>query len=190
MGHNIRYEDYKLDVDKKKVQASWDEYVQHEDWQEGASGLPMPIRWVDSIFESYDDARKYIEREDERTWYNCMAVKYKEYKRNPNSKAILDLDKRIKDQYDNIEKIKKEASIKNRTSKYIGCPACGSSLSSEHLHGEKCPLCGNDLRSPTNLNRIANANRKYNDLLTKRAEQIKKDNKPEIRWLVKIEYHT
>ena len=45
MGHEIRYADYAENVNQKKVQDDWNNYVAHEDWQEGASGA-SPIRWI------------------------------------------------------------------------------------------------------------------------------------------------
>ena len=201
MGHNIRYEDYSLTVDKAKVQKSWDEYVRHEDWGEGASGLPNSIRWLDRTFDTYEDAQRFIEKEDERIWYNCMAVKYKAVRYDAlrasrQSKKEADLDAAIMAQTDNIFKLEKASSIQNRTSEYIGCEKCGSRLKRTLLRGEHCPLCGTDLRSKTNLDRMANARAKYEELIKKRdAEEKKridalKKASGEIRWLVKIEYHT
>ena len=48
MSHNIRYAEYPENVNRKKVQANWDNHVRHEDWQEGANGLPGQIRWIES----------------------------------------------------------------------------------------------------------------------------------------------
>lgn len=58
MSHNIKYFEYKEDVDRRKVQAELDNYVAHEDWQEGCSGLSSPIRWIEScgVLGSYEDA--------------------------------------------------------------------------------------------------------------------------------------
>ena len=76
--HNIRYERYENSVSRKKVQKSWDLYVAEEDYQEGACGLPNPIRWIETpVLKNYDEARKYIEDHD-RNWYDCLAVRYKE----------------------------------------------------------------------------------------------------------------
>ena len=131
MGHNIMHEDYPLNVDKNRVQESWDEYVRHADWGEGASGLPNPIRWIDRTFDNYEAARAFIEKEDEHHWYNCMAVKYKAVKydslrQSKRSKKEEELTAAIKAQMDNLNKIEKAASIQNRTSEYIGCEKCGS----------------------------------------------------------------
>lgn len=201
MSHNISHYTYSLNVNKREVEEEMNELVRHEDWQEGASGLPNPIRWVDRTFNTRDEAEAYIENEDRKHWYNCMAVKYKTVKhdalrQSKQSKKEEELTAAIKAQMDNLNKIEKGASVQNRTSEYIGCEKCGSKLKRTLLKTERCPLCGNDLRSKTNLDRMANARAKYNELIQKRdAEEKKrieslKKTAGEIRWLVKIEYHT
>lgn len=78
MAHNIKYFEYKEDVDRKKVQANLDNYVAHEDWEEGCSGLDSPIRWIENcgVFDSYDEALEYIKSHD-KGWYDSLAVRYK-----------------------------------------------------------------------------------------------------------------
>lgn len=39
--------------------------------------------------------------------------------------------------------------VRRRKSMYIGCKGCGSRLRVELLDGNRCPLCGEDLRSKT-----------------------------------------
>lgn len=201
MSHNVRYYDYKVNVNKSEVQEELDDYVRHADWEEGASGLPNPIRWVDRTFNSYEEAKAFIEREDRNRWYNCMAVKYRTVKsdalrQSKQSKKEAELTARIKEQMDRLNKLTELSSIQNRTSEYIGCEKCGSKLKRELLKGECCPLCRNDLRSKTNLERMANARARADALRDerdaeekKRIESLKKSS-GEIRWLVKIEYHT
>ena len=52
MGHNIHYATYPENINKQVVQYEWDEYAAHEDWQEGCSGLPGKIRWIDHICDT------------------------------------------------------------------------------------------------------------------------------------------
>lgn len=59
MGHEIRYADYAENVNPKKVQDDWNNYVAHEDWQEGASGA-SPIRWINQTCDSYEAAENFI----------------------------------------------------------------------------------------------------------------------------------
>ena len=78
--HNIEYSSYPLNVNRKEVKRQWDEVVSHEDWREGASSLPNPIRWIeDGISNSYDEAEERIKKID-NGWYDQIAVKYKNYK--------------------------------------------------------------------------------------------------------------
>ena len=77
MAHNIRYLDYHCSVSKKAVQKSLDNYVAHEDYDEGAVGLPNPIRWIDHLCKNSDEAYEYIESHD-RGWYDSLAVQYKQ----------------------------------------------------------------------------------------------------------------
>lgn len=45
-----------------------------------------------------------------------------------------------------------------RTSEYIGCKKCGSKLSSKYLTSNYCPLCKEDLRSATIIERLKKLN--------------------------------
>ena len=79
-----------------------------------------------------------------------------------------------------FEKYIKAHSIHKRTSKYVGCPECGSRLNLGYIRGEKCPLCGTDLRPESSIEKI-----KWHD---KKASECAKKYKQEF-WLAKIEYH-
>ena len=78
MAHNIKYFEYKEDVDRKKVQTNLDNYVAHEDFEEGCSGLNSPIRWIENcgVLNSYEEALEYIKSHD-KGWYDSLAVRYK-----------------------------------------------------------------------------------------------------------------
>ena len=58
MSHNIRYYTYGEKVDKKKVESDLSAFVAAEDWQEGCCGLPQPIRWLNVICNSQEEAEK------------------------------------------------------------------------------------------------------------------------------------
>ena len=190
--HNIHHATYELNVNKKKVQAYWDDFAAHEDREEGCSGLGRPIRWIDVLLDDYDKAMQYIESHD-NGWYDQLAVKYKEYPKGKRTKSIDELYRRKKEGEERLAKTIESSKIQHRTSEKIGCPKCGSSLALKYLRGQNCPLCSEDLRSPTNLDRIAKARENINNLsklIRETEEKESKKNKPEIRWLVKVEYHT
>lgn len=194
MSHNIKYADYPENCNKAKVEKDWNTYVAHEDWQEGASGLPSPIRWIDQVCDSYEDAHRYIEEHD-KGWYDQLAVKYRHYPTLVKTKKLLDLEQRStalsKKLYDEECKVR----TKEMKSAYVSCKKCGSKLSTEFLNSNFCPLCHNDLRSPTTLNSIKRLKEQAKAVKKAADEEYRKccekqKKKAEIRWLVKVEYHT
>lgn len=64
----------------------------------------------------------------------------------------------------------------SRKSKYVTCEQCGSKLNVECLRLKRtcaCPLCRNDLRSETVLNRIKAYDEKIKELRGKYAKEMK-----------------
>lgn len=185
--HNIEFYDYKESVDKKEVYADLNDYVEHQTWAEGGSGLEG-IRWNDTVCESYEAAKEWIKKHD-RGWYDQLAVKY----RSPvheKSKKLEELDQKIKEAYDIYNKRNSAIYVKTRTSEFIGCGHCKSRLASQYLRTNFCPICRTDLRPDTMLKAIAAAKNKWENAQKTKRDYVDKHNKKETRWLVKIEYHT
>ena len=76
MAHNIRHLDYHCSRSQREIQKRLDNFVACEDYEEGAVGLPNPIRWIDRVCKNREEAEEYIKSHD-RGWYDCLAVKYK-----------------------------------------------------------------------------------------------------------------
>lgn len=187
--HNIEYYDYKEDVDKRKVFDVLNDYVERRTWEEGGGGIGR-IRWNEVLCENYDEAQKWIESHDSG-WYDCLAVKFKSpIQEKEKSAKLKELDAKIKETYEIYDQRSSVLYPKTRTSEYIGCAACGSRLASKHLCSNKCPVCHADLRPETMLKSIATAKAKWDKAQEARKEYVAKHSKKEIRWLVKIEYHT
>ncbi len=189
--HNIHTEDYPLKVNRASVQKHWDRVAAYEDRGEGCCGLGSDIRWLENqpVCESYEDAQKLIEKLD-NGWYDQLAVRYKEYKPN-TTKRYADMKKRLqmaKQEY-TMKAERQHYSPSTVTSAFVGCKECKSSISVKHLHSNRCPVCGADLRPKSTLQNIENARKKIDDLRKALADEEKKG-KYEVRWLVKIEYHT
>lgn len=188
MSHNICHRIYPEKVNKKNVQEEWDEYVRMEDWQEGASGLVNPIRWIDKIYATEEEAHKAIEEMD-RGWYDQLAVKFY----NPitfSNKKTEELHTVTSDAYKEYTKRNTELYANTITSALITCKGCNSKLAREYLKSNHCPVCRAELRPEHMLKRIAAAERKYQTALKNEKEYTLKHAKKEICWLVKIEYHT
>ena len=77
MAHNIRHFDYHCSRSQRQIQKRLDNFVACADYEEGAVGLPQPIRWIDRVCKNREEAEEYIESHD-RGWYDCLAVKYKQ----------------------------------------------------------------------------------------------------------------
>lgn len=187
--HNIEHYDYPEKVNKKTVQSELNDYVSYETRGEGGGGID-PIRWNDVVCKSYDDAIKWIESHD-KGWYDCLAVKYEE-----PIKSLTKSAKEAELEQKELEARKLYGDRSNalyprtRTSEFIGCSKCGSRLANKYLNSNFCPVCRADLRPETTLNSIRAAKDKW-----ERAKNALKDyqmnhGRKEVRWLVKIEYHT
>ena len=191
--HNIEHYNYPVDANKANIEKELNEYVSVETRFEGGSGLPSKIRWLNHTCESCDEALEYIESND-RKWYDQLAVMYKEYP------AVVKTTKRMTDLKNQIAKVRGEISayeiehsVRNFKAEYVGCPHCGSKIKRELLKRDWCPVCGEDMRSKTTLDTLKRMGvklRTYERKLDEEAEKEARKNKPEIRWLVKIEYHT
>lgn len=191
MSHNIEYGIYKENINKDKVQKEWDNYVRIADRAEGASGLGKAIRWAEGVapLNSEEDAYDWVKSHD-KGWYDQLAVRFYDVEA-VNTAKLDELRKKCSD-------AQKKWAVKNnvlvrdtRTSAYIGCAKCGSKLSRVHLNRNRCPLCGEDLRSATELKALDNLSKKIDTLKEQaRKEEAKQKKKAPVKWLVKIEYHT
>ena len=76
MAHNVKYFEFHCSRSKKQIEDKLNHFVAMADWEEGASGLPSPIRWLNQVFKTYEEAEEYIKRHD-RGWYDCLAVQFK-----------------------------------------------------------------------------------------------------------------
>lgn len=190
MSHNIRYASYPEKVNKNAVQKDWDHYVRMEDWQEGASGLPNPIRWIENpVYRSREDAEEAISKLD-KGWYDQLAVKYYENiprKTDSKLKELEDARTEAMKEYDKRSTTVYPATLQ---ANLITCKKCGSKLAKSYLKYNHCPLCSEDLRPDHILKSIAAAKAKYDRRIKEVEDYKKKHSNKNICWLVKIEYHT
>lgn len=202
MGHEIKYFTYKgndTDAFKRDIERQLNEYVAARCIEEGAGGLLHPIRWIDKLFDSHDEAMDYIKAIDNVCNYDQIAVKYRVVEQpKKQSAALTKLFERQKKATAELEECWAKDSIKNSNTEYIGCTKCGSRLKRELIRGEYCPLCHTDLRRKTALEKINKCERKLADIHEKIAVQKEQEYraalasgkaKVDVNWLVKIEFH-
>lgn len=202
MGHNIMHRTCKdTDAARKYLEAELNEYVSHATWQEGGSGLDRPIRWIkERICDSREEAEKYIDEHD-RGWYDQLAVRYRDYsKQHLTSKTLETLTERAQRLGKRYYELQDKVHYEGIKSKLISCRNCESKLASSYCgktagFKNECPVCGADLRPESTLKLIEAAKKNADKAAKDKKAEIKKlqekaKKRAEIKWLVKVEYHT
>lgn len=195
MSHITKHFTFPEDCDKASVQAKCNHLAEMDDWQEGCSGVSS-IRWLGHILcNSYEEAEEEVKKQD-RGWYDCLAVRYRENEPTKSSKSTQNASERVNEAQKayNSLKIKVESDFATCKSEFIGCKSCGSKLNRKLLKTPACPLCGQSLLSPTALDRLEKAKERIKKAQIALSDSAEKDEKKrkktgKIRWLVKIEYH-
>lgn len=188
--HNIEYRTYAENVNRDWVQKELDHYVAVADYQEDCTGLGKAIRWLDGIAICGDRqmAETVIEQND-RGWYDCLAVKYLEPVRSFNDKKLEQLQQKRRDALDAYHK-KDAVWVRGLKAEYVGCRKCGSKMKREYIRTNRCPLCGSDLRPESTLKAVEVAKTKADKAVGACEAYVNTKAKKEVKWLVKIEYHT
>lgn len=191
MGHNIEHYTYSLKKSKESIQKELDAYARKATWQEGGNDLGQNIRFYDKVMPDYDSAVEFLEQND-RGWYDQLAVKYKEMPRGKSTKKLDELKEKLKVAYSDYEKANTHVVAKDFKSEFIGCKNCGSKINREYIRSNNCPVCHADMRSDTTQKRLESMRAKVNKLRNDIKEEEKKlaEKHGQICWLVKIEYHT
>ena len=150
--------------------------------------------WHDgTVYACRQDAEDAIERMD-KGFYDDHAVLFYDVDSLKPTAVMKDIQRR----QDETEK-KREALIAyshtwaGRKSKYVSCEHCGSKLNVECLRSMRtctCPLCRNDLRSESVINRIKSYDEKIKEMRGKYVKEMKKlKAKAAVKWMVKMEVH-
>lgn len=182
MSHEIKKITYPESRTLKHIAEDVIDYVRNHGDRYGTDCVRMPTA---RIFDDYEAAEEYIRTVD-NGWYDGIAVKF--YSGTKDSAKITEYREKIEDVKLKKEEFVRAHSVKAQKAAYIGCTSCGSKLNKEKLKGERCPLCGTDLRAPSTIERIDSFDRRLKELNEKIANEQRKKNAT-IKWLVKFEYH-
>lgn len=196
MGHNIRFETYQESCDRKAIQKEWDSVVSHEDYQEGATSLDPPIRWIENpILDSYEEAKEFIRKKD-KGWYDSLAVRFRYYDLDANkpSQRMEYLHNKLTTLQHKLRDREEKLFCANRTAEFVSCPHCHSKLARKYLTKNYCPVCSGDMRTKTELEAINRLKEQIQYTQKLLEEESKRPHKKKgdyvVRWLVKVEYHT
>ena len=198
MGHAIAMLTFEENMSKSKIQERCDNWGNSncniEERGYALQGLGYSINFTSRIFNSYNEAYDYLDTTTGN--YRQTAVKYKVYPKVEPSSTILDLERRIKEYKNRIAELNKPhyANVKQAT---VKCKKCGSSLSTSYCgktYYNQCPICKEDLRPESTLQKIEQYNNTIKELEQKRVDEIKKQNmknesKVTYRWMACCEVH-
>ena len=191
MSHNIQYFTYTERKSLTAIQNELNDYVKKATWREGGHGLDGNIRFIDKVMPDYQAASDFISQND-KGWYDCLAVKYKEVPRGKSTKKLEELHERLKVADKEYTQLNNYVAAKDFKSEFIGCKNCGSKINREYIKSNACPVCRADMRSETTQKRLeamrAKVNKLRNDIKDEERKLAEKHG--QICWLVKIEYHT
>lgn len=184
--HEIRYLSYDAKLSRKEIEDAANRIA--EESSDDRCGLYHSIRWIDKVCDSYYAAKEVIESND-RGAYDQLAVKYYANSHFTDAKR-KQLEEKLSETYKELQEIMTASYPKTLASSFIGCKECGSRLSTKHLKGNFCPVCGNDLRPEYIQKKIVAARNRWKSAEGKLRDYIDKHSKKTIKWFVKIEYHT
>lgn len=137
------------------------------------------IKLLDNtIYGDVDQARDHINDKYD-SWsrkYN-VAVAFKDTSKAKSTIKIINLEQRIDKEREKLDSYKNAHSVNNYKAKLVGCPKCGSKINKDYVHRDRCPLCGQDLRSRTTIKTINRYNSKIKELEKQVKEEKSKQNK-------------
>lgn len=193
MGREIMTYEYDVNTDKDII-----EYEANQDAIHNGDYRKKLMRKIEyhntPVYNSYEEAMDAINKINDGDYHN-IAVRFNRYKFRKPTKKIENLKERIEKARESIVDYKKENSIKNRKSKFIGCTKCESRINKDYFSDyrwNECPLCEEDLSSNTIKKTLENRYNRVNEMeleLKKEVDKNNKKGKPTEKWLVKTEYH-
>jgi len=123
--------------------------------QEGYSGDFQTVSEIKDhthkVFNSYNDAQDYCLDHAEK-WSYAIAVYYR-IKSNKTNNKLDRFQERLTNELTLLSGI--DSGLPIAKSLTIGCKSCKSNVTRSYIKGVICPVCKNDLRSTTAINRVA-----------------------------------
>ena len=115
------------------------------------------------------------------------AVKYK-IGIEPSAKMVS-LEKRLREKEERLRVYTAEQNEKKFQGDFVSCPHCKSRMNRDFVHPPLCPLCGEDMRSPTAVKTIASLTEAVAELSKRYEDEARKYNSKFTggeRWIVRL----
>lgn len=145
------------------------------------------IWWKNSPFDDFDQAKQYLDDNFSKLKYFYqdehfqIAVIFKEIKANEETiSKTIQFNKILNEYYD--------YSKMRFTPKTFTCFNCESSINKDYFIGNKCPVCGTNLKNL--IETSTEEMRAKVDKAKKEFEEVKNNPKNyNLKWLIMFEYH-
>ncbi len=134
---------------EKDVMGDFYDTVQHE-VPAGLAGMQKCV-CVGTV-SSIEEAKRLINQKEVESGMTYVKVVTKSV-----PKTTQDIEQRLRKEEQKLVDYTKKNNCYDRKSSTIGCKNCGSSLATKYMAAQKlnkCPLCGNELRSDTVMKTI------------------------------------
>lgn len=131
-----------------------------------------------TVYNDVDSARNFIQSKYS-VWkrkYSAV-VAFKDTSKAKTTSKIINLEQRIEKEKEKLDNYKNAHSVNNYKAKLVGCPKCGSKINKDYIRGDRCPLCGQDLRSITTIETIKRYRLKIKELEKQVKEEKSKQSK-------------
>lgn len=201
MGHACCVLTFEPSDTKEKIRSECDDWananVDHGEVGWGYCGLDR-IKWTDLVFDNEKLAREYLNNTFGR--YDETAVRFRKYVDLKPTKRYETLKERVPAARARLRELEETPHYMGVTVKTIKCKKCGSSLSTAYcgtkmgMYRNHCPVCREDLRPASKLERIAKARESLNEIeksLREERDAMEKKarNKSVLCWAVACEVH-
>lgn len=185
--HNVCYRDFPESTSRKEITDTICGIVARSG---DGYGTDKIMFFVDPICDNENAAEEYIKKID-RDFYGGYAVRYYDFSGVKDSQKVKELEDKIVEIFAKKRAFADAHSVKNQKAAFVGCACCGSKLNRERLNNNRCPVCFDDLRSESTLNKLASYDSRIDECNRKiDQERLKNKKKAPIKWLVKFEYHS
>lgn len=196
MGHYMDIFTYPEATEVSRMQMDADQFCQdncdpweHGGSREGVTAEPVQLKREAGILPDLKAVQEFLIYSNERPDYETWAVRFRG--EAAPTKRTRDAEARVERLRAEYEALLRSTLPAHRKSALIGCAACGSKLSREHLgERDRCPVCHASLRSKTDSDRIAakaDAIRRAEQAL--RESRVKDGERAPVRWAMIAEVH-
>lgn len=194
--HHMNIFIYPEATEVSRMQMDADQFCQDncDPWEnggsrEGVTAEPVQLKREAGILPDLKAVQEFLIYSGARPDYETWAVRFRG--EGAPTKRTRDAEARVERLRAEYEALLRSTLPAHRKSALIGCAACGSKLSREHLgERDRCPVCHASLLSKSDLDRIAaKSGAVRRAVRALRESRVKDGERAPVRWAMIAEVH-